>query len=203
MKPMTLLLMCLLFMVNQFIHANNSPLPLLEKSANQVLGKLSENKSKLKTGDSSTVIHQAVQQFILPHVDTSGMSRSVLGAQAWSKASSQEREAFTKAFTQLVIRTYATPLNAYDNETIHFYPVKNLDKRFIKVNSVVVRPHAKNIPLTYSLVSKNGEWKIYDLSVEGISLLQSFRSQFADALRKSNINEITDQLNQQSNRRAG
>lgn len=184
--------------------ANNSPLPMLEHSAKQVLTKLSENRAELKTNASTKLIHQAVQQYILPHVDAAGMSRSVLGAQAWKKASPQEREAFTKAFTQLVIRTYATPLTEYNDETIHFYPVKeSLEKRFVRVNSMVIRPHSKNIPLTYSLVSKNGDWKIYDLSVEGVSLLQSFRSQFADALRKSNIQEIIAQLNQQSNKRAG
>ena len=141
------------------------------------------------------MIHHAVQQYLLPHVDVNGMARSVVGRQAWGKASPAERAEFAHAFTQLVIRTYATPLAEYTSETIKFSPQRALTNgQFTRVNSVIVRPSGQNIPLSYSLVSKNGQWKIYDLSVEGVSLLQSFRNQFGQILKNASLHTLTTQM---------
>jgi phospholipid transport system substrate-binding protein len=170
---------------------------MLQDSANKILETLKEHKSNLK--NNQQLIFQAVERYMLPNVDVTGMSRSVLGRQAWLKATTAERAEFSKAFTQLVIRTYATPLAEYTDETVTFSPVRGpLAGRFVRVNSQIVRTHANNIPLTYSLVSKNGQWKIYDLSVEGVSLLQSFRSQFAQALQNSNMKDLIQQMRQHS-----
>ncbi|WED43903.1 MlaC/ttg2D family ABC transporter substrate-binding protein [Legionella cardiaca] len=187
--------------LSQFLWAQTSPLPMLESTANQIIATLKENKSSLK--QNPQIIHQAVKRYLLPNVDVSGMSRSVLGRQAWNKASASERQQFSYEFTQLVIRTYATPLAEYTDEKIKFLPIRgSLDGRFLRVNSVIIRSNGQNIPLSYSLVSKNGTWKIYDLSVEGVSLLQSFRSQFADALRNSSMQQIIKQLHEQPGKKA-
>lgn len=177
----------------QNLWAQTSPVPMLEESANKIIKTLQQNKAELKT--NKQIIYQAVEQYLLPNVDVTGMSRSVLGRQAWTKATASERAEFSRAFTQLVIRTYASPLSEYTNETVKFAGTKgSIEGRFIRVNSMIVRSSANNIPLTYSLVSKNGQWKIYDLSVEGVSLLQSFRSQFAQALQNSNMNDLIKQM---------
>jgi phospholipid transport system substrate-binding protein len=173
----------------QVLFAQSSPIPMLEESAKGIIATLKENKANLKNNPS--IIYKTVESHLLPQVDVIGMSRSVLGRQAWAKASPTEREQFAKAFTQLVIRTYSSPLAKYSDEKIQFLPLRgSVDSRFIRVNSIIVRSEGKNIPLTYSLVSKNGQWKIYDLGVEGVSLLQSFRSQFAQALQNSQITEV-------------
>jgi phospholipid transport system substrate-binding protein len=181
--------------------AQSSPIPMLETTANQILATLKQNKANLK--NNSQVIYQAVKRYLLPNVDVSGMSRSVLGRKAWNMATPSERQQFSVAFTNLVIRTYATPLTEYTDETIEFKPIKgSLESRFIRVNSVIIRSKGKNIPLSYSLVSIGGQWKIYDLSVEGVSLLQSFRSQFAEALQNSTIRDLIKQMRQHGNKAA-
>ena len=125
------------------------------------------------------------------------MSRSVLGRQAWNKATDAEKKEFTQAFTQLVIRTYASPLAEYSDETVKFQPLAGpIDSRFTRVSSVISRSNGQRIPLAYNLVSKNGQWKIYDLSVEGVSLLQSFRSQFGQALQNSTMHDLIAQMRQ-------
>ncbi|KTC67759.1 toluene tolerance protein Ttg2D [Legionella birminghamensis] len=185
------------FLLPQWLWAQASPMPMLESTANQILATLKQNKANLK--NNRQLIFQAVEQHLLPNVDVAGMSRSVLGRQVWNKASAAERAQFSKAFTQLVIRTYASPLAEYTDETIKFLPIRGAgDGRFIRVNSLIIRSNGNNIPLSYSLVAKNGQWKIYDLSVEGVSLLQSFRSQFAQALQNSNIQDLIRQMNEKS-----
>jgi phospholipid transport system substrate-binding protein len=102
-----------------------------------------------------------------------------------------------------VIRTYSSPLAQYSDETVQFLPVRGgVNSRFIRVNSVIVRSEGQNIPLTYSLVDKNGQWKIYDISVEGVSLLQSFRSQFAQALQNSSIDDLIKQMQEKQIKKA-
>lgn len=189
MRIIKTILFAVAVIVSPVLIAQNSPIPMLEQTANNIIATLKENKSSLKTNPH--IIYQAVETNLLPIVDVAGMSRSVLGRQAWSKATSAQREQFSRAFTSLVIRTYSSPLAQYADESVQFLPLRaSLNSRFIRVNSVIVRAGGQNIPLSYSLVATNGQWKIYDISVEGVSLLQSFRSQFAEALHNSSIDEV-------------
>lgn len=185
----------------QLVLAQSSPIPMLENTANQIISVLKENKTRLKSNPN--IIYKAVEANLLPIVDVLGMSRSVLGRQAWNKASVDERAQFSRAFTRLVIRTYSSPLAEYSDETIQFLPLRgSLNSKFIRVNSVIVRSAGQNIPLSYSLVAKNGYWKIYDISVEGVSLLQSFRSQFAQALQHSSIAEVIKEMERNQRKKA-
>lgn len=193
MKTIKFLVLSVALFINQSLWAQSSPVPMLQETANQILSTLKQNRATLK--NNRQIIFQAVERYLLPNVDVNGMSRSVLGRQAWNKATPAERAQFSRAFTQLVIRTYATPLAEYTDETIKFSPVHgSLEQRFLRVNSMIVRSKGNSIPLNYSMVSQNGQWKIYDLSVEGVSLLQSFRSQFAQALQNSTIQDLIKQM---------
>lgn len=201
MRLLRTILCIALVAISQSLMAQSSPIPMLEHAANGIIGTLKDNKTSLKRNPS--IIYQAVESNLLPNVDVTGMSRTVLGRDAWNKASPSERANFSKAFTRLVIRTYSSPLAEYSDETVQFLPIRgSLQAKFLRVNSVIVRSSGQNIPLSYSLVAKNGQWKIYDLSVEGVSLLQSFRSQFAAALKNSNINDVISQMEKQQLKKA-
>lgn len=193
MKTIKLMFLGMAILLSQMLWAESTPVSMLQDTADKILANLDKNKPNLKVNHQ--IIYQSVERYLLPNVDVNGMSRSVLGREAWSKATANERIEFSKAFTKLVIRTYASPLAEYTDEKIKFLPIRgSLDARFIRVNSVIIRSNGNNIPLSYSLVSKSGQWKIYDLSVEGVSLLQSFRSQFAQALQNSNMQELIRQM---------
>ncbi|MFI4962352.1 MAG: phospholipid-binding protein MlaC [Legionellales bacterium] len=201
MRVLKLIILAVCVACTQSISAQSSPVPMLEQVANDIIATLKDNKSNLS--GNPEIVYKAVETHLLPRVDVTGMSRSVLGRQAWNKATPSERSQFSKAFTRLVIRTYATPLAKYSDETVQFLPVRgSLEARFIRVNSVIVRSEGQNIPLSYSLVAKDGQWKIYDMSVEGVSLLQSFRSQFSQALQSSSISEVVTKMQQNTNKKA-
>lgn len=201
MKGLKSIVFVVLWTVTSLLFAQVSPVPMLEETSHQILATLKKNKVNLK--NNSQVIYEAVERYLLPNVDVSGMSRSVLGRKAWGEASSADKQHFSKAFTQLVIRTYATPLAEYTDETIKFMPIRgSLESRFIRVNSIIIRSKGKNIPLSYSLIARDGKWKIYDLSVEGVSLLQSFRSQFAEVLQNSSMQELIKQMQRHNIKKA-
>lgn len=177
-----------------------SPVPMLEETANNMVEVLDTNKAKLKS--DPIIVQKTVRNYLLPHVDVRGMARSVLGRAAWVRASDDEKERFTKAFTNLVVRTYSAPLMEYSDEKIMFLPERAAPSgRFTRVNSVIIRPGGQKIPLSYSLVLKNGEWKIYDFSVEGVSLLQSFKNQFGQMLKTSDMNHVITALEKESTRK--
>lgn len=177
----------------QTLMAQPSPLPMLEQTSQHILATLKQHQGQLKS--QPKLIHQAIEQDLLPHVDVKGMSRSVLGRAAWQHASAEEKQAFTQAFTQLVIRTYASPLAEYSGETVAFLPLRDAtDGKFVRVNSVISRPNGQRIPLSYHLVSQQGTWKIYDLSIEGVSLLQSFRSQFGSMMQHESMSAVIAHL---------
>jgi len=201
MKILHTLMLVLLMTVSTAIFAEGSPVPNMERVAAQVLDELKQNKSRLK--NNPQIVYNVVKKHFLPQVDVEGMSRSVLGRQAWNQATPVERKQFAEAFTNLVIHTYASPLTEYTDEQVKFLPSRHSgNDRFMRVNTLIIRSQGQNIPLNYSLVLKNGSWKIYDMSVEGVSLLQSFKSQFSQALQNSTMRELIQQMEQKRKKAA-
>lgn len=184
----------LLVMFCHLALAVESPITVLDNIAKRVLSDLKSNRHRLHT--SPQVTYSIVRRDLIPHVDVYGMSRSVLGRSVWRAANAQQRKRFTKEFTNLVIYTYAGALKDYSNETIQFYPIRGgyQGRRYLTVNSLVVRTKGRNIPMSYSVVLKGSTWKIYDMSIEGVSLLQSFRSQFATDLRTQGLERVIQRM---------
>lgn len=186
-------LFCLLGLNVAF--ALTDPMVMLKQTTDQMIAQLKANKGKLKS--NPTYVYSLVNQILLPKVNVQVMSMSVLGRNAWAQATPAQKQQFTKEFTTTVIKTYASALNAYTNETVQFAPIRGgyEGRQVIQVNSQIVRSDGPPVPVSYSLIAQGSQWKIYDLSVEGISLLQSFRSQFASQLAQGQtIAQIIDSL---------
>lgn len=189
-----IIIVWLVCFANIVLAASQSPVPMLENSSNSIIDTLKRNQSNLK--NNPQIVSKAITTYLLPLIDVDGMSRSVLGRQVWNQISAQEKKDFTLAFTKLVIRTYAVPLAEYSGETVTFMPTRSPnDARFVQVKSLIIRPNGQKIPLTYSLVAKGNDWKIYDLSIDGVSLLQSYKTQISASLQKSTIRDLIQKLN--------
>lgn len=181
------------FGLSASVFANEEPVDMLNHVADQMVVVLKKNQSSLQSNPA--IVHSAVEQYLLPHVDLVGMSRSVLGRDEWIKASESEKRDFSHAFKELVVRTYSNSLAKYQGETIVFHPIRGgINGKFVRVESEIQRLSGPPIALNYSLVSKNGQWKVYDLTVEGISLLQSYHSQFKEALQRQTLPELIQQI---------
>jgi len=172
----------------------SSPIPMLQQTADQMIQSLKEHKGDFQ--NEPTAVYNIVRENLLPHVDVIGMSRSAVGPHVWREATQSERERFEIEFTNLVIRTYSGALANYTNEQVIFMPIRgSLDgQRFVTVDSIVERSNADNIPLSYSLVLKGDGWKVYDMNVGGVSLLQSYRSQFSSELSKMSFDGLITKL---------
>ncbi|GAB4392438.1 MAG: ABC transporter substrate-binding protein [Gammaproteobacteria bacterium] len=180
--------------------AQPDPIVNLEQVANQVIAELKTNKATLKTNPQ--VVYRIIDRLLLPHVDTLVMSRAALGRDAWIKASADQKRRFAKEFTRLVVRTYASALANYTDEKIEFKPLRENyhGKQRLQVESYIIRSDGPRINLNYRLILSKNQWKVYDMSVDGVSLLRSFRNQFADELSRNryNIDNLIEQLAQQN-----
>lgn len=160
--------------------AANSPLGMLQNTSDQALAALKKNEATLKTNPH--VVYQIINNIIVPHFDLQGMARAVVSRDVWMQASPEQRNQFTRQFTTLLVRTYSSALASYSNETVEFMPSRNAGGGRAQINSQIVRQGAPAITVNYRLALVGSNWKIYDFTVEGVSLLESYRTQFADVL---------------------
>ncbi len=189
-----LLLVILMLNCHMTWAAESSPVEMLQQTSNAMVAALNANKATLKSNPK--LVRSLVRQHLLAKVDVIMMSRSVLGREAWGKATETQRRRFIAAFTDTVIQTYASAFASYSNETVKFYPIRggHQGQRFVEVRSVIVRQNGPSIPVNYRLVSRSSGWKVYDINVEGVSLVQSFRSQFASQIAAGGIESLLGKM---------
>lgn len=163
--------------------ADAAPVEMLKSVASQMISQLDQNQGHINSQVVSSIIHRV----LLPHVDLETMSRSVVGKEYWNQATPAQREQFKRAFTNLVIKIYSAPLSSYNGETIEFKPLRDGSGNRVQVESIVSRKNGQRIPVNYRLVQSGGSWKVYDFSVEGISMIRSYRTQFDGILQQKGM----------------
>lgn len=179
--------------------AISSPVELLQDTSDQLISALQRNQATLKT--KPQIVYGIVNQILLPHVDVMSMSSRALGRDAWLRATPAQRRSFAQQFVTLLIRTYSSALAQYTNERVNFLPMRgdyNSQSR-VQVNSVIVRESGPSINLSYRLIRVGDQWMLYDFSVDGVSIIESFRSQFVGELQSGGIDGLITKLAQHNN----
>ena len=181
--------------------AASDPVNELNSIANQLIAKLKENQTTLK--DNPSLVYSLANDIVIPHADIDVMAKRVLPPKVWNSATPSQRSRFESAFSTLLVHTYASALANYNDQTIHFFPVRGgyAGKSNVQVNSSIERSDGPSIAVNYRLVWVGSEWKLYDLSVEGVSMLESFRSQFADQLAQGDIEALINKLSSHNSSR--
>lgn len=173
--------------------AQASPLPMLQKTADNMIAKLNANSAEIKQNRQK--VYQIVKSTLIPVVDVTAMSQAVLGRHAWQQATPAQRKRFTDLFINMVIGTYAAALSSYSNEKIRFFPVRG-DGNLVTVHSEIVRQGAPNVPVSYRCMKRGSAWRVYDFSVEGVSMVATFRSQFAQIIQQQGMDGLLTRMHQ-------
>lgn len=197
MKKVVFVLFGLL--ISTMAWAISSPVELLQNTSNQLISALQRNQATLKT--KPQIVYGIVNQILLPHVDVMSMSSKALGREAWLRATLMQRQAFAQQFVTLLIRTYSSALAQYTNERVKFLPIRGdyTNQSRLQVNSIIVRESGPSINLNYRMTRVGGQWMLYDFSVDGVSIIESFRSQFVEELQHSGIDGLIAKLAQHNN----
>jgi len=158
-----------------------------------VLARLKADSERLKA--DSDLIYPLVEDLVLPHFDFSRMSIWVLGKN-WRLADAAQQQQFTNEFRTLLVRTYAKALLEYTDQSMSYLPMhaeEGADK--VTVKTEILQNGGPTIPLHYSMyLNKEGAWKVYDIKVDGVSLVSNYRSSFATEVRNGGIPKLLDKL---------
>jgi len=127
------------------------------------------------------------------------MARRALGTQ-WNKLSDQERQEFVDLFKGLLSGTYTDKIEGYSGEQVH-YLNERLEADYAEVRTKVASDKTE-IPLDYRLLNKSGDWRVYDVVVDGVSLVNNYRSQFTKIIRESSYADLLEKLREKSKKKS-
>jgi phospholipid transport system substrate-binding protein len=180
--------------------ADTPPDVLARTTTQEVLAILKQDK-ELQSGNLSKV-YQLVEAKVLPNFDFNRMTQLALGKH-WPRATAKQKQALVTEFRNLLVRTYSTSLTAYTNQTVEFKPLtmKPADTD-VTVRSEIRQPGGQPIPIDYRMYKTDFGWKVYDVSIDGVSLVTNYRASFSNTIRQSGIDGLIKTMAAQSARSA-
>lgn len=137
--------------------------------------------------------YDLVEELILPHLDFESFSRLTLG-KYWRQASPDQRRAFTREFKSMLMHTYASSLNTYAGETFEHVGERSEGENRVLVQTRFVRVHSDPVRVDYRLHQRDGEWKIYDVVIEGVSLVLNYRASFGEEISRGGLDRLIQRM---------
>ena len=173
-----------------------TPKETVETGVNNLLKTLGDPAFKAKTKDEQiTTIGTQIEAVF----DFTELSKRTLGRD-WKKMSADQQTEFVKLFKQLLQGVYADRLLAYSDQKVIFDKETMLKKGRAEVQSYLQTSDGKKIPLFYRLTDKSGSWKVYDVIIEGVSMVKNYRTQFRQILAKDPPDKLLKVLRDKVNK---
>ncbi len=167
-----------------------SPKEVVKERVDAVIAILKD--PRLQGAEKEGIRRERIKAVVKGVFDFEEMSRRSLG-RYWRRATEGERKRFVDLFTKLLERQYLDKLNAYHNEKI-LYTKEKVRGRIALVKTLVISQDGTEIPIDYRMVRRDGRWYVYDIVVEGVSLVANYNSQFREILRKSSMEALLKDL---------
>jgi phospholipid transport system substrate-binding protein len=172
--------------------AATAPDVLIRDLSNELLDVIRSDPALAK-GDTARV-QQVVDERVLPHVDFQKMTRMAVG-RGWRDATPEQREALVREFHQLLIRTYSGALSQVGDHKVTLRPSRaQPNDTDVVVRTNIVASSAEPIQIDYRLEKTAGGWKIYDVNILGVWLVENYRTQFASEINARGIDGLIKTL---------
>lgn len=194
MKKM-IALSLLLLMLGSVGAAVRLPQEVIQDTSAQMIDALRKNSAALR--QDSSRIYELVEQIVLPNFDFQLMSRWVLG-RAWQQATAEQRRLFADEFRTLLVRTYAKALLEYADQDIRVPPQPPASSDQTTVRTEVQPKTGRPIQINYSMNLGPQGWKVYDVTVDSVSLVTNYRSTFASQIRNNGLDAVIADLRQRN-----
>jgi phospholipid transport system substrate-binding protein len=168
------------------------PEELVRKVTEDVLAAIKSDKA-LQAGDREKALELAEQK-VLPHIDFAAATRLAVG-RAWSGATPEQQKQLINAFRSMLIRIYSNAIDAYRGQTMKVQPVRmQPGASEVTVRNQYMRPGQPPVSVDYAMHKTPQGWKIYDITVEGVSLVLTYRSEFEQVMRQSGVEGLLKRL---------
>jgi len=178
------------------------PSEMVERTANEILNELSERREEMK--EDPRQAYEFVEELLLPVFDVPYATRLVMGRHG-RDASPEQRRAFGEAFYSFLVRSYADGLIEYDvsDVNIEVMPVRGEpDPDRTRVRTAIKRSDGGDIPVDYSLRYTDDGWKVFDVTIEGVSYITNYRNSFDSEIRQRGLDAVIERLQERA-RKAG
>lgn len=177
---------------------------LLEKVTGEMIQATNTRQEEIKNNPEA--VERLVEELLLPHIDLITVSRWVLGKH-WRRASKQQKIEFIRHFRGMLLRFYSTALadylskNTVNENLITFLPVRaEAGSDDVTVRSEVHPPNGQSVPVNYHMHLTRKGWKVYDVSVEGISVVTTYRNSFNEEIRRNGLDQLIARLADKDNK---
>lgn len=133
-------------------------------------------------------LRQQIEDEVLHIFDFGEFSSRTVGAR-WRGFSPEQKKGFSDAFAELLLNTYISKIDGYNGEQIVFTGEKSEESR-TEVQTTITMKDGKKVPVAYRMLPKDGGWRVYDVIIEGLSLVKNYRTQFQDILKSSDPEQL-------------
>ena len=166
----------------------------IEAQIAKMLAKMQEPAFKELTRDAKLA---EIRKIINEVFDYKELSRRTLGRE-WKKFKPEQQNEFIDLFSKLLENVYADRILAYTHEKIEFGKETELKKGRVEVESYIITTQNKKVPLFYRMSNKTGQWRVYDVVIEGVSMIKNYRGQFREILSKKKPEDLLQILREKT-----
>lgn len=174
------------------------PEQLVQKVTEEVMTAIKSDK-QLAAGDRQRAMKLAEEK-VLPYIDFEEATRLAVG-RAWSQATPEQKKKLVDEFRNMLVRTYSNAIEAYQGQTLKVLPSrggKQDAKDEATVRTQFVRAGGKPLPIEFQMRKAGRDWKVYDIAVEGISLVLTYRSEFDAVVKQQGIDGLIKRLTEKN-----
>lgn len=161
---------------------------MIKTVTNDVLTYLENNKAQIN--DNPQEVIRVVNDAVLPHFDFTYMSQLVLGKH-WRRASDAQKARFTEAFRGLLVTTYSNSLTEYSGQSVDYLPFRAApDAEQVTVKVEVIPAAGLPVPIDYQLHVVENTWKVYDVNIDGLSIVSNYRSSVGQQVESKGLDKV-------------
>ena len=171
-----------------------SPQALIEKTTGEFLQAVANNREAIL--EDPDLAHRLVDKIVTPHIDVDATGRYMLG-KYWRRSTPEQRERFLYELRKMLVRSYANALAKYEaGDQINYLSERiSEDGRLAVVRVQIPRPRTHQLAdVAYRLHKNSGEWKVFDVTIEGVSMVTTYRSTFRSKLNRQSLESVIEEL---------
>ena len=194
-KIISLMFSVIVVLSSPIVAAEQTPAELVKSTTTMVIDRIQRDKDILEANPKEML--NLVSEYIFPAFDFDIISQWVLG-ESWVSADDETREVFIDQFRQLLVRTYATALLQFSDQKIEYPKVdQKAGSRTVVVRQDISTPNM-TMPIIYKLYKKAGSWKVFDVSIDGVSLVKTYRASFGSMISNQGLEGLIMMLQEKN-----
>ena len=177
----------------------SEPQAVIQSISDQMKNILHRDRERLQSDPE--YVYRLANEVLVPHIDFARVSALVLGKH-WHRASPAQQVEFARQFERLLVRTYATAFSEFDEWEIQHFPLQqHSDERVVQVRTKVLRPGAQPVEVVYQMHHDDRGWKVYNVKIEGVSLVTNYRTRFSQEIRRGGMDGLIQTLKSKNDMR--